>query len=97
MAPVPREIEEVLYEHPAVGESAVVGVPHKTHGEEVAAVVALREGAQTTAEDIRGFVRERVAAYEYPRIVTFTDALPKGATGKILKREITVTDHAATD
>jgi long-chain acyl-CoA synthetase len=93
----PREIEEVLYEHPAVGEAAVVGVPHKTHGEEVAAVVALREGAQTTAEDIRGFVRERVAAYKYPRIVTFTDALPKGATGKILKREITVTDHAATD
>ncbi|WP_405782703.1 long-chain-fatty-acid--CoA ligase [Streptomyces sp. NBC_00859] len=86
----PREIEEVLYEHPAVAEAAVVGVRHDLHGEEVAAVVALRDGSRATADQIRDFVSARVAAYKYPRIVTFTDRLPKGATGKILKREITV-------
>ncbi|RVU22299.1 long-chain fatty acid--CoA ligase [Streptomyces antnestii] len=86
----PREIEEVLYEHPAVAEAAVVGVPHEVHGEEVAAVVTLRPGAHTKPDEVRDFVRERVAAYKYPRIVTIADALPKGATGKILKREIVV-------
>lgn len=86
----PREIEEVLYEHPAVAEAAVVGVPHEIHGEEIAAVVTLRDGSRTTADEIRDHVKARVAAYKYPRIVTFTDALPKGATGKILKREIVV-------
>jgi long-chain acyl-CoA synthetase len=91
----PREIEEVLYEHPAVAEAAVVGVHHDLHGEEVAAVVALRDGSLATAEQIREFVKERVAAYKYPRIVTFTDHLPKGATGKILKREIVVERPAA--
>ncbi|WP_431676354.1 long-chain-fatty-acid--CoA ligase [Kitasatospora sp. KL5] len=92
----PREIEEVLYEHPAVAEAAVVGVPHEHHGEEVAAVIVLREGARATADLIREHVRQRVAAYKYPRIVTFTDQLPKGATGKILKREIVVEQPAAT-
>ncbi|MGW2826580.1 long-chain-fatty-acid--CoA ligase [Streptomyces sp. NPDC001443] len=93
----PREIEEVLYEHPAVAEAAVVGVPHQVHGEEIAAVVTLRQDrADTSAGALRDFVKERVAAYKYPRIVTFTDALPKGATGKILKREIVV-DRSATD
>ncbi|MFE6041221.1 long-chain fatty acid--CoA ligase [Streptomyces sp. NPDC056452] len=86
----PREIEEVLYEHPAVAEAAVVGVPHAIHGEEIAAVVTLRDGSRITADEIRDHVRARVAAYKYPRIVTFADALPKGATGKILKREIVV-------
>ncbi|MCM3809272.1 long-chain fatty acid--CoA ligase [Streptomyces sp. DR7-3] len=86
----PREIEEVLYEHPAVAEAAVVGVPHEIHGEEVAAVVTLRDGAQATPDQIGEYVKQRVAAYKYPRIVTFTDGLPKGATGKILKREIVV-------
>jgi long-chain acyl-CoA synthetase len=86
----PREIEEVLYEHPAVAEVAVVGVLHPLHGEEIAAVVSLRAGAGATADELRDFARERVAAYKYPRIVEFTDALPKGPTGKILKREISV-------
>ncbi|MER6106434.1 long-chain fatty acid--CoA ligase [Streptomyces sp. NPDC001832] len=90
----PREIEEVLYEHPAVAEAAVVGVPHEVHGEEVAAVVTLRPGTQTSADHVRDYVKQRVAAYKYPRIVTFTDALPKGATGKILKREIVVKPEA---
>ncbi|MFE5808604.1 long-chain fatty acid--CoA ligase [Streptomyces sp. NPDC056491] len=87
----PREVEEVLYEHPAVAEAAVVGVPHEVHGEEIAAVITLREGAGATAEEIRAHIKERVAAYKYPRIITFTAELPKGPTGKILKREIVVT------
>ncbi|WP_328908653.1 long-chain fatty acid--CoA ligase [Streptomyces sp. NBC_00234] len=93
----PREIEEVLYEHPAVAEAAVVGVPHGIHGEEIAAVVTLRDGSRVTTDEIRDHVKQRVAAYKYPRIVTFTDALPKGATGKILKREIVVEQKAPRD
>ncbi|HEX8121019.1 MAG TPA: long-chain fatty acid--CoA ligase [Solirubrobacteraceae bacterium] len=84
----PREIEEVLYEHPAVREAAVVGVPHESLGEEVAAAVSLAEGAEATSEELRQFVKARVAAYKYPRVVTIVDDLPKGATGKVLKREI---------
>ncbi|MEV4679949.1 long-chain-fatty-acid--CoA ligase [Streptomyces kurssanovii] len=89
----PREVEEVLYEHPAVAEAAVVGVPHPVHGEEIAAVITLRPGARATAEEVRDHVKDRLAAYKYPRIVTFTAELPKGPTGKILKREIVVTDR----
>jgi long-chain acyl-CoA synthetase len=85
----PREIEEVLYEHPAVREAAVVGIPHESLGEEVGAAVVLRDGEDVTAEQIRDYVKERVAAYKYPRQVWFADELPKGPTGKILKREIT--------
>jgi long-chain acyl-CoA synthetase len=86
----PREIEEVLYEHPAVLEVAVVAVPDEKMGEEVAAAVVLREGADADASDIRDFAKQRVAAYKYPRHVWFLDTLPKGPTGKILKREISV-------
>src|SRR6266516_1611930 len=74
----PREIEEVLYEHPAVLEAAVIGIKHPTHGEEVAAAVVLRPGAQATTEELRAYVKERVAAYKYPRHVWLVDALPKG-------------------
>jgi long-chain acyl-CoA synthetase len=85
----PREIEEVLYEHPAVREAAVVGVPHESLGEEVAAAVSLKDDADgATVEDLRDFVKQRVAAYKYPRLVWLVDELPKGPTGKILKREI---------
>jgi long-chain acyl-CoA synthetase len=84
----PREIEEVLYEHPAVREAAVLGVAHDEYGEEVAAAVALVDGAEATGEELRDYVRERVAAYKYPRTVWIVDELPKGPTGKILKREI---------
>lgn len=87
----PREIEEVLYQHPAVAEAAVVGVPDPLLGEEIAAVVVLKPEAHATAEEIRDHVKSRVAAYKYPRVVTFTGALPKGPTGKILKREIVIT------
>jgi long-chain acyl-CoA synthetase len=84
----PREIEEVLYEHPDVAEAAVIGIPHASLGEEVGAAVALRPGASVTEADVRDFVKQRVAAYKYPRVVWFMAALPKGATGKVVKREI---------
>jgi long-chain acyl-CoA synthetase len=84
----PREIEEVLYEHPAVREAAVVGVPHDEFGEEVGAAVVLKEGEDVDADALRDYVKEQVAAYKYPRKVWFVDELPKGPTGKILKREI---------
>ncbi|MEV0353914.1 long-chain fatty acid--CoA ligase [Nonomuraea sp. NPDC050680] len=88
----PREVEEVLYEHPAVRQAAVIGVPHPELGEEIAAVVTLR--APVEADELRAFVRERVAAYKYPRHVTFADELPMSPTGKILKRVIeTLTRH----
>ena len=84
----PREIEEVAYEHPAVREVAVIGVPHELLGQEVAAAVAVKPGAELAPEELRDFVKARVAAYKYPRLVWIVDELPKGPTGKILKREI---------
>ncbi len=84
----PREVEEVLYEHPAVREAAVVGVPHAELGEEVGAAIALKDGCECEADELRAFCKEQVAAYKYPREVWFVDELPKGPTGKILKREI---------
>ncbi len=84
----PREVEEVLHEHPAVALAAVVGVPHQALGEEIAAAVVLRPGAQVTAEELRQYVKDRVAAYKYPRAVWLMDRLPMGPSGKILKREI---------
>src|SRR4051794_328944 len=84
----PREIEEVIYEHAAVAEAAVVGVAHPTLGEEVGAAVTLKVGAHVSAAELRDFVKQRVAAYKYPRHVWFVEALPKGPTGKILKRAI---------
>jgi len=86
----PREVEEVLYEHPAVREVAVVGMPHPKLGEEVGAAVALKKGATASPEELQTFVKEQVAAYKYPRKVWLMDDLPKGPTGKILKREIEV-------
>jgi long-chain acyl-CoA synthetase len=84
----PREIEEVLYTHPAVAEAAVIGVPHESHGEEVKAVIATKPGQTCDAETIVAYCKERLAAYKYPRIVEFRESLPKGPTGKILKREL---------
>ncbi|GAA2429687.1 long-chain fatty acid--CoA ligase [Actinomadura vinacea] len=82
----PREVEEVLYEHPAVRQAAVVGVPHPELGEEVAAAVAVR--AEVPPDELRAFVKERVAAYKYPRRVWFVDELPTSPTGKVIKRAL---------
>ncbi|MGN6587460.1 MAG: long-chain-fatty-acid--CoA ligase [Solirubrobacterales bacterium] len=84
----PREVEEILYEHPKIREAAVVGIPHDEWGEEIGAAVVLHEGEEMAPEEVSGYVKERIAAYKYPRLVWFIDDLPKGPTGKILKREI---------
>ena len=89
----PREIEEAIHEHPAVAEVAVVGVPHDSLGEEVGAAVALKPGASATPEELKEFTKQRVAAYKYPRYVWLVDALPKGPTGKILRREVRMPPH----
>ncbi len=84
----PREVEEVLYTHEAIVEAAVIGVPHESHGEEVKAVVVIAPDAVLSAPDLIAWCKERLAAYKYPRIVEFAESLPKGPTGKILKREL---------
>ncbi len=86
----PREVEDVLYQHPAVREAAVIGVPDEYRGETVKAVVALRPelAGSTTRQEIIDFCRERMAAYKYPRIVEFMSEIPKTPSGKFLRREL---------
>ena len=85
----PREVEEILYGHPAVAEAAVIGIPHPSHGEEVKAVIAKRPGHEaTTEQDIVDHCRQHLAAFKAPRVVEFRSSLPKGPSGKILKREL---------
>src|SRR4051794_34069576 len=84
----PREVEDVLYGHPAVREAAVVGVPDEYRGETVKAYVSLKPGTQATAEELIAFCKERMAAYKYPRQVEMVGELPKTVTGKILRREL---------
>jgi long-chain acyl-CoA synthetase len=84
----PREIEEVLYAHPAIGEVAVIGVKHERHGEEIKAVVAFKPGQEASVDGLILYCKEHLAAYKYPRIVEVRESLPKTATGKILKREL---------
>ena len=84
----PREVEDVLYEHEAVREAAVVGVPDAYRGETVKAFVSLRPGRTVTEEELIAFAKERMAAYKYPRAVEFLDEIPKTVTGKLLRREL---------
>jgi long-chain acyl-CoA synthetase len=84
----PREVEEVLYAHPAIAEAAVIGVPDDWLGEEVHAVVAIKPGRTVTEAELIESVRQKLAAYKYPRTVEFRDSLPKGPSGKILKKEL---------
>lgn len=84
----PREVEDVLVEHPAVREAAVIGVPDTYRGETVKAYVSLRSGQQADTDELIAFCRERMAAYKYPRQVEILDELPKTPTGKLLRREL---------
>jgi long-chain acyl-CoA synthetase len=84
----PREIDEVLYTHPAVAAAATIGVPDPVYGEEVAAFIVLKEGVEVSAEEIISFCRERLADYKCPKSVRFIAEIPKGPTGKLLKREL---------
>ena len=84
----PREVEDVLYQHEAVREAAVVGVPDAYRGETVKAYVSLRPGQSATAEELISFCRSQMAAYKYPRQVEFLDELPKTVSGKLLRREL---------
>jgi long-chain acyl-CoA synthetase len=81
-------VEDVLAEHPAVREAAVVGVPDEYRGETVKAFVSIKAGASATPEEIISHCRQRMSAYKYPRIVEIVDELPKTVTGKILRREL---------
>jgi len=84
----PREVEEVLMSHPAVALAAVIGVPDERLGEEVKAFIVRRQDAAITEEEIIAWARDQMAAFKYPRIVEFRDALPIGPTGKVMKREL---------
>ena len=84
----PREIDEVLYQHPAVAAAATIGVPDALYGEEVAAFIVLKEGREGSEEEIMSFCREHLADYKCPKTVRFVTEIPKGPTGKLLKREL---------
>ncbi|MBO0849816.1 MAG: hypothetical protein J2P20_10170, partial [Pseudonocardia sp.] len=84
----PAEIENVLADHAAIQEAAVVGVPDPTYDETPCAVVVLNRGAGLSAEDVIAYCREHIAGYKRPRHVVFVDALPRNASGKILKRQL---------
>ena len=92
----PREVEEVLYLHPAVREAAVVGIPDSYRGETIKAVVSLKAGHVATTDDIRRFAKGQLAAYKYPRVVEIVDELPKTTSGKILRRMLKTASGAAT-
>jgi long-chain acyl-CoA synthetase len=84
----PREIEEVLMTHPSVALAAVVGMPDERLGEEIRALVVRKPDSRVTEQELSEWVREQLAAYKYPRVIEFRDALPTSATGKVLKREL---------
>jgi long-chain acyl-CoA synthetase len=93
----PTEVEAVLMRHPAVQAAAVFGTPHPKHGQEIEAAVVLREGQQASEEELRDFVKARIAAYKFPRVVHLVDELPLGPSGKVLKRELTRVHSAAQE
>ncbi len=84
----PREIDEVLYQHPAVAAAATIGVPDKLYGEDVAAFVVLKEGNAASEEELIKYCRERLADYKSPKTIRIVESIPKGPTGKLLKREL---------
>jgi acyl-CoA synthetase (AMP-forming)/AMP-acid ligase II len=84
----PREIDEVLYQHPSVAAAATIGVPDPLYGEEVAAFIVLKDGMKPAADELLNFCREHLADYKCPKLVRFVSDIPKGPTGKLLKREL---------
>jgi long-chain acyl-CoA synthetase len=84
----PRDVEEILFEHPAVKEAAVIGIPDKVRGETVKAFIILQPGKTATEEEIRKFCKEKMAVYKVPTTVEFVDSLPKTMVGKVLRREL---------
>jgi acyl-CoA synthetase (AMP-forming)/AMP-acid ligase II len=84
----PREIDELLYKHPAISAAATIGIPDELYGEEVVAFVVLKDGEKTDAEELINFCRERLADYKCPKIIRIVKEIPKGPTGKLLKREL---------
>jgi len=84
----PREVEEILFLHPAVREAAVVGTPDPVRGEAVKAFVVLREGVQVAPDALIAFCRDRIASYKVPEAVEFVPALPKSPSGKVLKKDL---------
>ncbi|MFM9904869.1 MAG: class I adenylate-forming enzyme family protein [Pyrinomonadaceae bacterium] len=84
----PREIDDLLYSHPAVAEAAVIGVPDELYGEEVAAFVVIKEGANASEDELIAFCKDRLADFKCPKTIRFLDEIPKGPTGKLLKREL---------
>jgi long-chain acyl-CoA synthetase len=84
----PREIDEALYQHPAVKDAATIGIPDPLYGEEVKSFVVLKEGTSASEEEIIAFCRNRLADFKCPRRVEFLSEIPKGPTGKLLKREL---------
>jgi long-chain acyl-CoA synthetase len=91
----PREVEEVLYLHPAVREAAVIGIADPYRGETIKAVISLKPGQHATVNEIKAFARERMAAYKYPRVVEIVEDLPKTTSGKIMRRLLQTTATAA--
>ena len=84
----PREVEEVIMQHSAISMVAVIGTPSDEYGEEIKACVVLKPDASLTEKELISWTKERIAAYKYPREIEFMAALPMGASGKILKREL---------
>jgi long-chain acyl-CoA synthetase len=84
----PREVEEVLMTHPDVSLAAVIGGPHESHGEEIKAIVILEEGASLTEDELVAWGKEQMAAYKYPRVVEFADALPRTSSGKVRRAQL---------
>ena len=84
----PREIEDLLAEHPDVDDVAVIGVPDEQFGQRLRAFVVRRDGAELSEDDVRNHVRDNLARFKVPRDVVFVDVLPRNATGKVLKREL---------
>ncbi len=82
----PREIDEVLYQHPAVAAAATIGVPDPLYGEEVAAFIVLKNGTEVTEEQVINYCKSKLADYKCPKTVRFVEDIPKGPTGKLLKR-----------